>query len=378
VRDSLVRQTCAQSAGHSSDVGRRQGRQSEYLFQPDSYSHPLSQDLTESRRLEREGRSRFPTIGRTFFHSLFVYALAFGIIWYLAKGIALTQLARNISMADAKVFVPASIGSFAIWFLGETFLFASLFSYFHRRTSFSEMLPANAAQYFLQLINTAVAGTALVLLMNRRKGVPWLAAGCTLIFQTLIDFQIMAAMALVAAAVDPFSLIRRFWQIPAVILAVLLLNTCFWLRRRPASAIGQWLYDRPSLISFRSARPSHYIRLAGIRTAIFLGYGTMLYFQVRGFQVKLHPGDVFSLLPAMLLVDGLPITPVGLGPVQAILVTGLATYAPRARLLAMALSVSFMNIGLQAALGLSSARTLAREVATLDRLPRRSAENRDS
>jgi len=305
---------------------------------------------------------------RTLFHGLFVYALAFGIIWYLARGIAPAQLLRDFSMADLRVFIPAGIGSFSVWFLGETFLFATLFSYFHRRTSFSEMLPANAAQYFLQLVNTAVAGTALVLFMNRRKGVPWLAAGCTLIFQTLVDFQIMAAMALVAAAVDPFSLTRRFWHLPAAILAVLLVNTCFWIRGRPASAIGQWIYDRPSLISFRTARPNHYVRLAGIRTAIFLGYGVMLYFQVRSFRINVRPAEVFAFLPAVLLVDGLPITPVGLGPVQAILVTGFAAYASRARLLAMALSVSFMNIAIQAPLGLSSAGAFAREVTTSDGL----------
>jgi hypothetical protein len=35
--------------------------------------------------------------------------------------------------------------------------------------SFREMLPANAAVYFLQLVNSAVAGTALVMFMNRRN-----------------------------------------------------------------------------------------------------------------------------------------------------------------------------------------------------------------
>ncbi|HEY2104184.1 MAG TPA: hypothetical protein VGH29_00270, partial [Candidatus Binataceae bacterium] len=64
---------------------------------------------------------------------------------------------------------------------------------------------------------------------------------------------------------------------------------------------------------------------------------------------------VFAFLPAMLFFDGLPFTPVGLGPVQALLVTGLQPYAPPARLLAMALSVSFMNIAFQAPLGLGSA-----------------------
>lgn len=295
-----------------------------------------------------------------------MYAVALGIIWYLARGIEPRQLLRNFSIADLRIFIPASAGSFAIWFLGETFLFATLFSYFHRRTSFCEMLPANAAQYFLQLINTAVAGTALVMFMNRRKGVPWLAGGCTLIFQTLLDFQIMAVMALIAAAADPTSLVRRFWQVPAVILALLLLNTWFWIRGRPASLLGQWIYDRPSWQCFRIARPSHYLRLTGIRTAIFLAYGVMLYFQVRGFRISVPPAKVFAFLPAVLLFDGLPITPVGMGPVQAILVTGFAAYASRARLLAMALSISFMNIVFQAPLGLGSAGAFAREVAAVD------------
>ena len=88
----------------------------------------------------------------------------------------------------------------------------------------------------------------------------------------------------------------------------------------------------------------------------------MLYFQIRGFRIKVHPSDVFAFLPAVLLFDGLPITPVGLGPVQAILVSGFQAYASRARLLAMALSISFMNIAFQAPLGLGSAGAFAREV----------------
>jgi hypothetical protein len=303
-----------------------------------------------------------PRMRRGLSHTLGAYALAFVIIWYLARGIAPAQLLHNFSMANLWLFVPASLGSFTVWFGGETLLFACLFSYFHTRTSFREMLPANAAQYFLQLVNTAVAGTALVMFMNRRKGVPWLAGGCTLIFQALLDFQIMAAMALLAAVLEPQSLIHRYWYYPAAVLAPLMLNTCFWMRGRPKSRLGQWFYDRPSMQSFRLAEPAHYMALAAIRTAIFLAYGVMLYLQIRGFRVKVHPSQVFAFLPAVLFFDGLPFTPVGLGPVQAILVTGFQAYAAPAQLLAMALSISFMNIVLQAPLGLGSAGAVAREL----------------
>lgn len=299
---------------------------------------------------------------RGLLHTLSAYALAFAIIWYLARDIAPAQLLQSFSMANLWLFLPASLGSFAVWFGGETLLFACLFSYFHTRISFREILPANAAQYFLQLVNSALGGTALVTFVNRRKGVPFLAAGCTLLFQGLLDFQIMAAMALVAAVLEPGSIVSRYWYLPAAVLAGLLLNTGFWMRGRPRSHLGRWFYDRPSMQAFRMAEPVHYARLGGIRIVIFLAYGVMLYLQIRGFRVRVHPSQVFAVLPAMLFFDGLPFTPVGLGPVQALLVTGLQPYAPPARLLAMALSVSFMNIAFQAPLGLGSAGAFAREV----------------
>lgn len=301
---------------------------------------------------------------RGFLHTLGAYGVAFAITWYLARDIALSQLLHDFSMANLWVFVPASLGSFTVWFGGETLLFACLFSYFNARTSFREMLPANAAQYFLQLVNSALAGTALVMFMNRRKGVPWLAGGCTMIFQAMLDFQIMAAMALLAAVVAPNSLIHKYWYYPAAVLAPLLLNSWFWMRGRPKSRLGRWFYDRPSMQSFRLAQPIHYARLALIRIAIFLAYGVMLYFQIRGFQVEVRASQVFAFLPVVLFFDGLPFTPVGLGPVQAVLVTGLQGYASPARLLAMALSISFMNIAFQAPLGLGSAGSFAREVTT--------------
>jgi hypothetical protein len=299
---------------------------------------------------------------RTLPHTLFAYAVAFAIIWYLARGIAPVQLLHDLSMADPWLFLGASAGSFAVWFLGETLLFAVLFSYFHTRTSFREMLPANAAQYFLQLMNAALAGTVFVAFMNRRKRVPFLAAGCTLIFQSALDFQIMAAMALVAAVLAPGSIMRRYWYYPVLIFVPLLLNNWFWMRGRPRSRLGQWFYDRPSMQSFRVAQPAHYLRLGAIRSAIFLAYGVMLYFQLRGFRINVHPSHVFAFLPAVLLFDGLPITPVGMGPLQAALITGFQAYASRARLLAMGLSISFMNIAFQAPLGLGSTGAFVREV----------------
>jgi hypothetical protein len=75
------------------------------------------------------GITHRPIISRALFYRLGTYAMALCIIWCVARGVSLSQLLRNFSIADLWVFIPASAGSFTIWFVGETFLFATLFSY---------------------------------------------------------------------------------------------------------------------------------------------------------------------------------------------------------------------------------------------------------
>jgi hypothetical protein len=61
--------------------------------------------------------------------NLAVYAVALGIIWFLIRDVSLSQLARDLKLANLWMFVPAADGSFLIWFLGETLLYSKLLSY---------------------------------------------------------------------------------------------------------------------------------------------------------------------------------------------------------------------------------------------------------
>lgn len=290
------------------------------------------------------------------------YAVALAIVAYVGRGLSSAQFLATMGKANLWLFIPASVGSLLIWFVGETYLFARLYSYFNARISFREMLEANAAQYFLQIINLIVAGSALVLFMNRRKRVPWLAAGWTMIFQSLIDLELIGALWLAGTMLNPTGLAAHYVPYAGVGLILALAVSCFWLRGRPQWAPARWLYERPSLVAFRRAQPAHYGKLATIRMAIFLGQGLMLYFQLKAFGLLVPLRVILSLLGPLMLVDGLPITPTGMGPLQAALVAGLSAYGQRSDLLTMGLAISAANIILRIPLGLGSAGTFAREV----------------
>jgi len=299
---------------------------------------------------------------RNVLKNLLVYCAAGVIIWYVARGVSISDFIRSFDEANLWLFIPASLIGFLIWFVGETILFARLFTYFHKPTSFREMIPANAAQYFLELVNLAVASGALIFFLHRRKGVPWLAGGCTLLFQGLLDIAILAAMALVAAAVVPSSPIRV--GVPYAVAALLALAAvaAIFLWWRPERGLGRWIYERPSLISFRLAQPRHYLKLTLIRSPIFALQGFIIYWQLLSFHIQVPLVQAFALMPAVVLIGGLPITPVGVGPFQAIVVGGFSAFGSPAALLATSLAVSGINVVLRLPLGLGAAGAFAHEV----------------
>jgi hypothetical protein len=290
--------------------------------------------------------------------TLLAYAAAGAIIWFVSRGISLAAMTNAISHAHLALFLGTSAGALAVWLLGETLLFSRLFTYFHRRTGFREVLIPNATQYFLQIVNLAVAHSAMILLLSRRKGVPLLTAGCTMLFQGFVDFQVLVLMALAGLALTPsFPLRATPWYLIAVF-AGLCLASWFWMRGRPASGLACYVYDLPAMSAFRRARPWHYVRLVALRAPIFALQGLVLYLQMLAFHIHVPIGLVVGLTPLIMLVTSIPLTPVGLGSEQAAILLCFHSFGTRADLLTLSLAVSLTNLIFRMALGVGLVKPL--------------------
>ena len=216
--------------------------------------------------------------------NLIAYAIAAAIVCYAARGVSWRQVVGAGSHATLWIFVIASLGGFLCWFIGETVLYSRLFSYFHAPTGEVELLPTMAAVYFLQIVNSYVASGAFVLFLHARKRVPWIMSGCTLLFQGYLDAMLLATLSLFAIALVPTSPIRLGLNYAAGILGASCLIASFWLVWGDRLRTGNWLrwiYDRPSMASFRIARPSQYIKLLSIRFLIVLATGLGALWAVR-------------------------------------------------------------------------------------------------
>jgi uncharacterized membrane protein YbhN (UPF0104 family) len=265
---------------------------------------------------------------------------------------------RAGSHATLWIFVIASLGGFFCCFIGETVLYSRLFSYFHGRTGRVELLPTMAAVYFLQIVNSYVASGAFVLFLHARKGAPWLKSGCTLMFQGYVDAMLLATLSLFAMALVPTSPIRLGLLYAVSVLGTGLFIASFWLlwgARLPFGNWLRWFYDRPSMATFRMARPSQYLTLFLIRFLIVVGAGLALYGQFVSFHIGVPLVQTLALTPLIVAVGNSPISPGGIGTTQLVFTLVFSRFAGKSDLFALSLAVTAFSLLVRTPMGLAMA-----------------------
>ncbi|HVB80882.1 MAG TPA: lysylphosphatidylglycerol synthase domain-containing protein [Candidatus Binataceae bacterium] len=302
---------------------------------------------------------------KTVVQNLIAYTVAAAIVYYAARSVSWRQVIDASSHATLLLFLGASIGGFLCWFIGDTFLYSRLFSYFHGSTGVRELLPTMASVYFLQLVNSYVASGAYVLFLHARKRVPWLTAGCTLLFQGYVDVMLLAILSLFAIAIVPTSPIRPGLYYAVGVLGAGCLIASFWLwwgaRLDRRNWLG-WLYERPSMATFRVARPSHFFKLFGIRFLISLGAGFALCGQLASFHIQVPLAQVFALTPLIVAIGNSPFSPGGIGTTQLVFTMGFAQFAGKSDLFALSLAVSGFNLLVRIPMGLAMGSPLEEAV----------------
>ncbi|HJU11529.1 MAG TPA: YbhN family protein [Candidatus Binataceae bacterium] len=319
--------------------------------------------------------SSFSPAKQTVIQEALIWGLALLCIWWITRGLSFGKLLSIFKGSKVWMFVGANVLSFFVWWLGDTLLFATLFSFFHSRTSFRELIPATAAQYFLQAINILAADGALVIFLNRRKKVGWLTATWTMMFAGLTDALTLSGIATLAGALAPHSVMRPVLPYAAAAFTFLLLVALWWAKGNPRTGPEKWMYNRPSAHAFRAAGWREYSALISIRLAMLIIQGFLYYYSIIAFAPKVPLESVLALVPALQAASNEPITPQGLGPLQALLVSSLSQFAPRDRILAAGLAISILGILCRLPLGLGAAGAFARRVMLIEASGKHDSEN---
>jgi uncharacterized membrane protein YbhN (UPF0104 family) len=193
--------------------------------------------------------------------------------------------------------------------------------------------------------------------------------GCTLLFQGYLDAMLLAALSLLAIALVPTSPIRLGLNCAASVLGAGCLIASFWLLWGARLRSGNWLrwiYERPSMASFRMARPSHYIKLFAIRFLIVLGAGFALYGQFISFHIGVPLMQTLALTPFIVAIGNSPLSPGGIGTTQLVFTLAFARFAGKDDLFALSLAVTAFNLAVRIPMGLAMGAPLVEEAVEVE------------
>jgi hypothetical protein len=316
----------------------------------------------------KNGISEGPGGHRSLLHNVVAYTIAIAILWYIARGVSWGQIADAASHATLWLFISVSLAGFLCWFVGETFLYSYLFSFFHGQTRSFELLPTMGAMYFLQIVNSLIAGGALLLFMHTRKRVPWLTAGGTLLFQAYVDVMLLVTLSIFSIVVIPTSALRPgLYYALGVVVVGCFIGSFFlvWGARLSPNNPLRWIYAWPSMATFRLARPSQFIKLAAIKFLICLAAGLVLYGQFVSFHIAVPLAQAFALSPLVVAVGNSPFSPGGIGTTQMVFIFGFAGFAGKGDLFALSLAVSAFNLLVRIPMGFAMSAPLAEVVETV-------------
>jgi uncharacterized membrane protein YbhN (UPF0104 family) len=288
------------------------------------------------------------------------WLVAAAVVWFLFRRVPFRAALDAAGDADLPLFAAAAALGVVAWFLLESSAFAYLFSRFNAPLTRREARSLRAVTYLLTPINWNLGTGAIVLHLRRSKGVGALAATSSLLFYGLIDGIVLSGLALLGvrtlAASPMVETITRvaagFLAVQLACLALFLLPLPRWSWRERLRAMG--VFRSHALATWRDVAV-----LLGIRGLYFAGFVLFFWAGTRAFAVAVPLSHLAAVVPAILLLGGLPLTPAGLGTQQAAMLYFFGAFGSEAQILAYGFAFPVALIAARLPLGLLYLRDLA-------------------
>jgi hypothetical protein len=246
------------------------------------------------------------------------WALAACIVAYLLSRVDVREVAARLSRVNAPAYLSVVFGFVALALALDALAGVRLFRAVGAAPTFWPFLAVRGASYLLGLVNYHVGQAHLTVLLTRLYRLPLVrvAGGTLMTYVTILGA--LWLLALPAAFVSHDPIVRKTVlsvSLVAILYAVLVALAPAWLRRRPPFSV---LLDVGVLGQIRLVlwRLPH---VACLLVETWIAYAF--------FGVKIPPAAAGTDLVFVLLVSGLPLTPMGLGTRDLAAVSLFSRYA---------------------------------------------------
>ena len=282
------------------------------------------------------------------------WILAVAILYFLFRGIDLTEVWEAAGTANLPLFLSMLMGCVLLWFLIDSAAFAFIFSRFNDAgLAWGEARSLRGLTYMLTPINWNLGTAAVILHLRKSKQIGAVESSSTMLFYQMIDGLVLGAFALLGVLMLPSSsetAQMRNLAMGVVIFQVLPL--VFFSRDWFGVSLIERYRQLAIFRSHRGARPRDVgilLLMKGLYYAVFLG----VYWQgAQAFGISLPLSVAVAASPLIILTGALPFTPAGLGTQQAAMLFFFEPYGDEPAILAFGLIYPLALVFARALLGL--------------------------
>ena len=306
---------------------------------------------------------------------LLPWLVAIGIFYWLFKKYPPAQVFSNIR--DINLFAFFGLSLFYVGYVAliDSYGLAWTLSRFDCKVSLKEMIPPRFTSYLVAILNYNAGQAMLTLYLKKsHRYSPFKTLGAILLLM-LMDFFLIITLCVVSSffvnlqvrGIDLSAWIQKF----GLVFYVSLLIVALLRKRLPA-----FIHQKKIFQALHQATYRDILTMIGLRIPIHFGFIFCIYFLLKIFHAHVPFTSLILSIPLALLIGAVPITPGGLGTIQAAIVELLkdqihsplflsGTTRPEDLLFAASLLWIFCNYLLKATVGLFYLRKVSKVVGSI-------------
>ena len=282
------------------------------------------------------------------------WLIAAGVLFYLFHQVDKAKLMAALSSARLEIYLPLSVCFVIIWFLIEAQNLMFLFNMFGHDLTFREMRFIRGASYMLMIINYNLGLGAIAWYLKRRNNIALTRAGSVMFFYYFVESVGITFFAMAGCLLVYRNSPVIYGKI--ILIAGLMffsyITLFFLVRFMPSRGFFTRFRSSALLAAFYEADFPSYFMLSGLRAVYFASFITFFYFGLSSFDVHVLLLYLIGLVPVIFFIGNIPVTPFGIGTIQAAMMFFFRPFGPEENILSFSVAYTATLLFFRAPIGL--------------------------
>lgn len=259
----------------------------------------------------------------------------------------------SLKSANLSLYIPLVIFFIFVWFFIESFNIQKLYGYFGYELQYKKMLEMRGSTFLLMIVNYGLGAGGIAMYMKKDRGVPLLRSTSILFYYMVVESSGIAFLAVAGFLLAGSSSKIPFWVIylSLYLFAFYILEIVF-LKYIPPKGLLKKLISSRLVEPIRESTWRMFFGIFFQRIVYFMTFIIFFYFASRAFHMEIPLLALTALVPIIFFMGNIPVTPFGLGTIQAGMLYFFKDYGTEANILAMSIVYSVSLMFFRALIGL--------------------------